>query len=400
VEVLGEHVEVDGGVRVERTMTFDDIGKEFTGKNSQLAITVHNGSKEQISLRRGTRFVNQAGMVFKLQSDVIISAGANKKVKTLASDVDQFGEIIGERGNVPAGIKWEIPGLEEDLRASVYGRNDQPGVGGSTSYRNVLKREDLEVAKKKIEQDLLIAAKQLTSEERDAVAKKRNVTLTELDYDELTRTNYTNIKLPEEFVGQHVASVPVSGTIFYTVLLYDPHQLFSLLKNELFTSVGDQKVMEEASLRGKRTDLTGGGLIRSMGGVRNVMRARRGGEREAYDSRILGSGEFVQEIMKAVEVEETVQDRLRKKGITLNQVAERVAEEAQVSKDILFKRDRTARVSKAKALFIHIGVEYLGRTNREMALMTKMGDGAATRARQRGDVIFPASGLASWLEVN
>jgi hypothetical protein len=236
-------------VRVERTMTFDDIGKEFTGKNSQLAITVHNGSKEQISLRRGTRFVNQAGMVFKLQSDVIISAGANKKVKTLASDVDQFGEIIGERGNVPAGIKWEIPGLEEDLRASVYGRNDQPGVGGSTSYRNVLKREDLEVAKKKIEQDLLIAAKQLTSEERDAVAKKRNVTLTELDYDELTRTNYTNIKLPEEFVGQHVASVPVSGTIFYTVLLYDPHQLFSLLKNELFTSVGDQKVMEEDSIR-------------------------------------------------------------------------------------------------------------------------------------------------------
>ena len=109
-----------------------------------------------------------------------------------------------------------------------------------------------------------------------------------------------------------------------------------------------EEFVEEGFRRGKRTDLTGGGLIRSMGGVRNVLRAGRAGEREAYDSRILGSGDFVQEIMKAVEVEETAQDRLRKKGVTLSQVAERIAEEAQVSKDILFKRDRTARVSKAK----------------------------------------------------
>lgn len=138
-----------------------------------------------------------------------------------------------------------------------------------------------------------------------------------------------------------------------------------------------------------------------MGGVRNVMQSGRSGEREAYDSRILGSGQFVQDIMKAVEIEETVQDRLRKKGVTLDQVAERVAEEFGLSKSLLFQRDRTARASKAKALFMHIGVGSISdrRTGR-LALITKMGDGAATRARHRGRALLSTSGLGSWLEVN
>ena len=158
--------------------------------------------------------------------------------------------------------------------------------------------------------------------------------------------------------------------------------------------------VEEGILQGKRRDLTGGGLVRSMGGVRNAVRAGRSGEREAFDSRILGSGNFVESIIKAVKTAETVQDRLRPKGVTLDQVAERVAEEFGLSKNQLFQKDRTARVSKAKSLFIHIGVEYLGQTNREMALMTKMGDGAATRARLRGSNLWSSSSLVPWLEIN
>jgi hypothetical protein len=98
--------------------------------------------------------------------------------------------------------------------------------------------------------------------------------------------------------------------------------------------------------------------------------------------------------------EETVQDRLRKKGVRLDQVAERGINAFGLSNNRLFQRDRTAKVSKAKALFIHVGVEYLGKTNREMALLLKMGDGAATRARHRGSALFPSSSLASWLDVN
>jgi len=49
---------------------------------------------------------------------------------------------------------------------------------------------------------------------------------------------------------------------------------------------------------GKRPDLTGGGLIRSMGGWSIVKAMRKGGIKEESDERILGSGDFVTEVIK------------------------------------------------------------------------------------------------------
>ena len=52
---------------------------------------------------------------------------------------------------------------------------------------------------------------------------------------------------------------------------------------------------------GKRPDLTGGGLIRSMGGWSVVKAMRKSGVKEESDDRILGSGEFVSEVIKHAE---------------------------------------------------------------------------------------------------
>ncbi|GAI25829.1 unnamed protein product, partial [marine sediment metagenome] len=52
---------------------------------------------------------------------------------------------------------------------------------------------------------------------------------------------------------------------------------------------------------GKRPDLTGGGLIRSMGGWSIVKAMRNSGIKEKSDARILGSGEFVSELIKHAE---------------------------------------------------------------------------------------------------
>lgn len=53
--------------------------------------------------------------------------------------------------------------------------------------------------------------------------------------------------------------------------------------------------------KGKRTDLTGGGLIRSAGGWKQAKIILRGREKWAYDERILGSSEFVQGILREVQ---------------------------------------------------------------------------------------------------
>ena len=52
---------------------------------------------------------------------------------------------------------------------------------------------------------------------------------------------------------------------------------------------------------GGSPDLTGGGLIRSMGGWSVVKAMRRAGEREKGDERILGGGAFVSEIISQAE---------------------------------------------------------------------------------------------------
>jgi len=45
----------------------------------------------------------------------------------------------------------------------------------------------------------------------------------------------------------------------------------------------------------------GGGLIRSLGGWSEVKSLRRRGEKQAFDSRILGDNEFVEEITSGLD---------------------------------------------------------------------------------------------------
>jgi len=54
------------------------------------------------------------------------------------------------------------------------------------------------------------------------------------------------------------------------------------------------KFIEQGIAQGKKTDLIGGGLIRSLGSWTEVLSLRRRGEKQAYDQRILGDDEFVQ----------------------------------------------------------------------------------------------------------
>jgi hypothetical protein len=59
--------------------------------------------------------------------------------------------------------------------------------------------------------------------------------------------------------------------------------------------------VEEGISRGRRPELTGGGLVRSMGGWSAVKALRFDGTKEESDERILGSGEFVSKVIRQAE---------------------------------------------------------------------------------------------------
>ena len=62
-----------------------------------------------------------------------------------------------------------------------------------------------------------------------------------------------------------------------------------------------QMFVQDGISRGRRHDLVAGGLIRSLGGWSQVLSLRRKAMKVASDDRILGSGDFVQNLISEVD---------------------------------------------------------------------------------------------------
>ncbi|NOY45950.1 MAG: transposase, partial [Deltaproteobacteria bacterium] len=88
--------------------------------------------------------------------------------------------------------------------------------------------------------------------------------------------------------------------------------------------------------QGRRDELVGGGLRRSL----KVL--GRGKEREAYDERVLGSGEFVEELWRREELREELRPPL-----AVEEVVERVAVRYGLEPERVLRRSTDPRVSVA-----------------------------------------------------
>jgi putative transposase len=111
---------------------------------------------------------------------------------------------------------------------------------------------------------------------------------------------------------------------------------------------GYEEYVVEGIKAGKRADLTGGGLVRSLGGWAQVISARRKGERMASDARILGKGEFIEEVFS--EAEEKIKETLkwRKEVPSLKILLGQVAKEEQVEPEEIRRGSRRRPVAKAR----------------------------------------------------
>jgi REP element-mobilizing transposase RayT len=132
---------------------------------------------------------------------------------------------------------------------------------------------------------------------------------------------------------------------------------------------------------GRRPELVGGGLIRSLGGWEAVKKMRVDGqERVKGDQRILGDGEFVRDVLK--EADETFERyyEMKRLGHDLDTIEDRVCEIYKIEKEDLFSRSRQKVKSDARALFCFWAHRELGYGQRELARrlgMTQPGVGYA-----------------------
>jgi REP element-mobilizing transposase RayT len=119
----------------------------------------------------------------------------------------------------------------------------------------------------------------------------------------------------------------------------------------------------EGISQGRRPDLMGGGLVRSLGGWQAVTELRRGREKHVSDERVLGTGAFVERILKEAEAG----DLRRRSRVSLGELLSRIGRDLGVSADAISAGSRNRPVSRARAVLAYVWTEVLGRSGRELA---------------------------------
>jgi REP element-mobilizing transposase RayT len=129
--------------------------------------------------------------------------------------------------------------------------------------------------------------------------------------------------------------------------------------------------VQEGAAQGRRSDLVGGGLIRSAGGWDAVKALRKAGMFEKSDERILGDGSFVEEVLAAAEEHLEQKTRLRAQGVDLDKVAARVSELMELQPEQLGQPGKERHRVNARSLYCYWAVRELGVS--QSALSRKLG---------------------------
>lgn len=136
---------------------------------------------------------------------------------------------------------------------------------------------------------------------------------------------------------------------------------------------------------GRRPDLMGGGLFRSMGQSPGHWTESRRGEPPVSDDRVLGSGGFVESVLNEKEIIETPRALI---PLTLEELAEKVAKAYGVSLNELTRKGRREAVTRAKAVFIYLGTQFKKQSCRKMGELTGMTVQSASEAKFRGEAFI------------
>jgi REP element-mobilizing transposase RayT len=130
---------------------------------------------------------------------------------------------------------------------------------------------------------------------------------------------------------------------------------------------------------GRRPDLVGGGLVRSLGDWSQVLSLRRQGEAVSSDPRILGSSDFVDQILSEAEAKEKETLRFVKRKNDLPALLTRISAGEGVVESAARSGSKQRDVVKARRLLSQIAVRKLGYSGAEVARFLGISTSAVNR---------------------
>jgi hypothetical protein len=140
--------------------------------------------------------------------------------------------------------------------------------------------------------------------------------------------------------------------------------------------------------QGKRADLIGGGLIRSLGGWIEVKKEHLdNADRIKSDERILGDSEFVTVVFEKEDEQFEKRYRLKILGYDSERVEKEVLKLFQIEKGELYSGSRKKPISEARSVYCYWCVRELGETMTKVALRLGLSQPAVGYAVDRGERI-------------
>jgi hypothetical protein len=156
-----------------------------------------------------------------------------------------------------------------------------------------------------------------------------------------------------------------------------------------------EQYVREGISKGKRPELVGGGLIRSLGGWSQVLPFRRKGMKVASDERVLGGDEFIERLLTEVDKRERETLRLFRKVPELPTLAGAIVKGEEVGEQELRSGIRKREVGRARRLFCQLAVGKMGYPGAEVARFL----GVTTSAVNRLVVSKQAANLTKYLKL-
>ena len=139
--------------------------------------------------------------------------------------------------------------------------------------------------------------------------------------------------------------------------------------------------------QGKRPDLVGGGLVRSVGGWSALISKRQAKNYQKGDERILGDGDFVEQTLKAANEAMERKSALRAQGIDIDEIANRVASLLDIDLTEVWASGRYRHIVKARSLLCYWAVRDLGTSMASLSKKLNISIPAVSKSVVRGEKI-------------
>jgi len=146
--------------------------------------------------------------------------------------------------------------------------------------------------------------------------------------------------------------------------------------------------VKEDIVHGRRPELVGGGLVRSLGGWSAVKKLRlKGQDRVKGDERILGDGEFVTALLSQANERLDRRYELKGMGYDLEKIGRRVSKIYGIEKNEIYSKGRRKVQVNARDLLCYWAVREIGMTCTEIAKRLGMSQPGVGYAVSRGEKI-------------